>query len=291
MRARRLRATGLAILLAWALPNATRSDGAVKSIQNAIGMKLVLVPSGEFSMGSDKDEPEEKPRHRVRITKPFYLGLTEVTQQEYWDVMGTNPSRFSATGEEKDKVPGKATGRHPVEQVSWDDAVMFCNKLSAKEGLPAYYALDGDPVSMRGGTGYRLPTEAEWEYACRGGPEGTGVYSFGGDPAKLSDHAWFTDNSAGKTHPVGGKTPNAWGLYDMHGNVWEWCWDEYAADYYGQSPVDDPSGPSRARGRVFRGGCWNDTAESCQSATRGGEDPAHRNDDLGFRVARFPSGP
>ena len=208
-------------------------------------MKLALIPAGEFLMGSpdsDKDaSDDEKPQHRVRITQPFYLGVYQVTQGQYRAVTGANPSHF------------KGSDDLPVESVSWHDAIAFCNKLSEREGLKPYYQLDA--ATRSGGEGYRLPTEAEWEYACRAGS--TTRYSFGDDAASLGEYAWFNGNSGGKTHPVGQKRPNAFGLYDMHGNVWEWCWDVYAA-YNANSPGADPDGPSGASGRVIRGGCWGD---------------------------------
>jgi formylglycine-generating enzyme required for sulfatase activity len=253
-----------------------------KTITNSIGMKLVLIPAGEFLMGSDKgDDPDafddEQPRHRVRITRPFYLGLTEVTQGQYRAVTGQNPSNF------------KGSNDLPVEQVSWNDAIAFCNKLSELEGLRPYYQFGAGAESD--GEGYRLPTEAEWEYACRAGNPAR--YSFGADPAGLGDYAWFDGNSGKQTHPVGQKRPNAFGLFDMHGNVYEWCWDGYDAKYYEQSPTDDPRGPSGPSGRVIRGGSWGYYPRLARSADRNGFAPGLRNILLGFRLARarVQSGP
>ena len=197
-------------------------------------------------MGSLDDDrnalADEKPRHEVRITRPYYVGVYPVTQAQYRAAMGENPSWFSSTGGGKDKVIGRSTDQHPVESVSWLDAARFCNRLSEQEGLTAFYEIRGPDVRMPnwGGTGYRLPTEAEWEYACRGGS--TASYCFGDGERELSGYAWF-GGEGGSTHPVGLKRPNAWGLCDMHGNVWEWCWDWFSKDYYARSPADDPRGP------------------------------------------------
>jgi formylglycine-generating enzyme required for sulfatase activity len=227
-------------------------------------MKLTLIPAGEFMMGSpdsDKDAyPDEKPQHRVRITRPFYLGVYPVTQAEYERVMGGNPSYF--TGD----------ANRPVEQVSWDDAVEFCRKLSEKEGRT-----------------YRLPTEAEWEYACRAGS--TTRYCSGDDEVSLGEYAWYEDNSGPGvgTHPVGEKRPNAWGLYDMHGNEWEWCQDWDDDGYYAKSPVDDPRGPGTGSDRVCRGGCWHDPAGPCRSADRRIAAPGRRLSYLGFRASLVPA--
>jgi len=166
--------------------------GVPVEITNSIGMKLKLIPPGEFLMGSSKNE--------VRITDPFYLGMYEVTQAEYEKVMGKNPSWFPMRGGDATHVSGEDTSRHPVENVSWNDAVEFCKRLSGEEGKT-----------------YRLPTEAEWEYACRAGT--TTLYCSGDDAASLGEYAWYGDNSDGKTHPVGEKKPNAWGLHDMHGKL------------------------------------------------------------------------
>ena len=226
-------------------------------VANSIEMKFRLIPAGEFMMGSPESDDDaasvSRPQHKVRITKPFYLGVYEVTQAEYEKVMGENPSKFKGA-------------TNPVERVSWDDAVEFCKRLSTKEGKT-----------------YRLPTEAEWEYACRAGT--TTEYTFGDDPASLVEYAWDEGNSDGKTHAVGEKKPNAWGLYDMHGNVCEWCADWYAPDYYAVSPTDDPPGPQTASHRVGRGGSWYDTAGNCVSSLRFGFVPSPRSANLGFRVA------
>jgi formylglycine-generating enzyme required for sulfatase activity len=253
-----------------------------REITNTLGMKLVLIRAGEFLMGSpdsDKDaDADEKPQHTVGITRPFYLGIHEVTQGQYRAVTGEAPSHF------------KGSEDLPVETVSWLDAINYCNALSRKEGLPPFYRVQGETVEVPdwNGPGYRLPTETEWEYACRAG--GTTRYSFGDDPARLGAFAWYDGNSGGQTHPVGQKRRNAWGLYDMHGNVWEWCWDEYEADYYSKKPpAADPLGPSQAATRVYRGGGWGINPQFCRSALRFGFAPGSRYGNLGFRVARVQS--
>jgi formylglycine-generating enzyme required for sulfatase activity len=215
----------------------------------------------------------------VRITRPFYLGTTEVTQGQYRAVTGVNPSKFRGSDD------------LPVENVSWTDAIVFCNKLSAKEGLKPYYKPGASGVPS-GGDGYRLPTEAEWEYACRAGS--TTSYSFGDDAARLAEYAWFDGNSDGKTHPVGQKRPNAWGLFDMHGNVTEWCWDRGGdkSNYYANSPGADPLGPLRGAGRIFRGGPgWKADPRGCRSAVRDGDPPDVRGSGLGFRLGRSTKAP
>jgi formylglycine-generating enzyme required for sulfatase activity len=243
-------------------------------------MKLALIPAGTFEMGStDADKyarGEEKPQHEVRITRPFYLGIHEVTRGQYQAVMGQNPSHFNGSED------------LPVEQVSWLDAVRFCNKLSEREGRKPCYLIEGDDVTIDGGDGYRLPTEAEWEYACRAGT--TTRFSFGDDENALGLYAWYSANADSQTHPVGEKQPNAFGLYDMHGNVREWCWDGYDAAYYEQSPAVDPPGPSPAARRVVRGGGWIDDPWHSRSAFRYWNSPEVRHDDLGFRLARAQSG-
>jgi formylglycine-generating enzyme required for sulfatase activity len=189
--------------------------------------------------------------------------------------MGTTPSHFSATGNGKDRVTGQDTKWFPVENVSWDDALEFCRKLSEL------------PEEKAAGRTYRLPSEAQWEYACRAGS--TTNYCFGDDEAQLGNYAWYDKNSGGTTHPVDGKKPNAWGLYDMHGNVWEWCEDRYDAGYYSGSPMDDPVGPSGGVNRVFRGGSWSDPAGYCRSANRGYAMPRYRDNFLGLRISLAPA--
>jgi formylglycine-generating enzyme required for sulfatase activity len=238
-----------------------------------------LIPAGAFPMGStdaDKDAwDNEKPQHEVRITRPFYLGVHEVTQGQYQAVMGQNPSHF------------KGSAELPVEQVSWMDAIRFCNKLSEREGGTPYYRIEGNAVTIAGGDGYRLPTEAEWEYACRAGT--TTRFSFGDDENALGQYAWFSANSGNQTHPVGQKQPNAFGLYDMHGNVWEWCWDVYDAGYYKRTPAVDPPGPRAAWVRVLRGGSWNGVPRNARSARRDWYAPEYRNLSVGFRLALVQS--
>jgi formylglycine-generating enzyme required for sulfatase activity len=209
---------------------------------------------------SDLDGPEfgnEMPQHRVLITKSFHLGVYPVTQAEYERVMKTNPSEF------------KSGDKLPVEDVSWDEAMDFCRKLSD---------LSEEKAS---GRIYRLPTEAEWEYACRAGT--TTRWYCGDDEDELGRVAWCDANSDDQTHPVGEKQPNAWGLYDMHGNVWEWCEDWY--DKYSAEDMTDPKGPSEATHRVMRGGSWWNSARICGAASRFNYEPRCRYGDLGFRVA------
>jgi formylglycine-generating enzyme required for sulfatase activity len=230
---------------------------------NSIGMKFVLVPAGTFMMGADKNFDEasddELPRHQVTISKPFYLGVYEVTQQQWKDVMGNNPSKFKGRD-------------NPVETVSWEDAQDFIRHLNQKEGHSRY----------------RLPTEAEWEYAARAGS--TSTYFFGDNKSQLGDYAWYEDNSGREAHPVGQKRPNAWGLYDMIGNVWEWNQDWLGDTYYANSPSSDPTGPSSSAYRVVRGCGWNIGAGICRSALRSGGGPASRSEYCGFRLALSPGG-
>ena len=232
-------------------------------ITNSIGMKLRLLPPGTFMMGDANGDSDKTP-HEVTLTQSFQMGIHEVTQEQYAKIMGNNPCRFTGAN-------------NHVETVSWDDAVEFCRKLSEF------------PAEKSAGRVYRLPTEAEWEYACRAGT--TTAYIFGADDTELGDHAWFDGlrgNSKDKTHPVGGKKPNAWSLYDMHGNVWEWCQDRYGA--YPGRVVTNPSGPNSGSYRVSRGGGWRGTAEGCRSAYRGRDKPSDRYFNIGFRVSLSPSG-
>jgi serine/threonine protein kinase/formylglycine-generating enzyme required for sulfatase activity len=268
---------------------------ALESIENSIGMTLKLVPAGEFLMGSPDDsieaENDEKPLHRVRITKPFHLGVCEVTQAQYEAVMGNNPSHFSTNGGGKDRVTGHSTDQCPVENVSWFDAIKFCNKLSEKESRKPFYEIVGTQVKGTevrvpdwNAPGYRLPTEGEWEYACRANVTWT-RFSFGDSASEMRECAWFDANSQERTHAVGQKRPNRFGLYDMHGNVSEWCWDWHLGGYYNESRTDDPTGPPLAACRVIRGGHLRDNANGCRSANRWNIGPEERREMVGFRVA------
>jgi formylglycine-generating enzyme required for sulfatase activity len=245
----------------------------LETITNSIGMKLVLIPKGTFMMGSP--EREDEPQHQVTISKDYYLGVTEVTQGQYEKVIGENPSRFQKSSRFQEfRVRGSDTSMYPVEKVWWGDAVEFCKKLSDL------------PEEKKAGRVYRLPTEAEWEYACRAGSKS--AYSFGESSKSLGDYAWFEGNSNGQTHPVGEKKANAWGLYDMHGNVWEWCSDEYGD--YPEGAVSDPVGPREGSFRVYRGGCWGIGAAYCRSAVRFRYGPSYWGYYYGFRLALSPSG-
>ncbi len=245
---------------------APRQSPGPSSYTNTIGMKLALIPEGEFMMGSPADEKNrlmcEGPQHRVRITRPFYLCTTEVTQGQWETVMGTRPWHG-----DKDVKEGSD---YPATHVGWEDAVDFCKKLSSKEGKT-----------------YRLPSEAEWEYACRSGT--TTAYSFGDEAEGLGDYAWYRGNAAAVgenyAHRVGKKKPNGFGLYDMHGNVWEWCSDCYSEEYYESSPSSDPTGLNDGWRRVVRGGGRGFTAGICRSAFRAGDSPDAESDLLGFRIA------
>jgi formylglycine-generating enzyme required for sulfatase activity len=204
-----------------------------------VKIEMLLVEPGSFSMGNDKGDDDERPVHQVTLSKPFYLGKFEVTQEQWEAVMGNNPSHFK----------GK---KNPVDRVSWEAAQAFIKKLNEK--------------FADSGTSFCLPTEAQWEYACRAG--GAAQYGFGDRESDLAEYGWFEANAKGKTHPVGEKKSNAWGFYDMHGNVWEWCADWYDGDYYRTSPSNDPPGPSTVTSRVLRGGSWGDPAPYCRSSSR-----------------------
>jgi len=230
-----------------------RPPASPRELTNSLGIAFVLIPSGFFMMGSTTGNPNEQPVHQVRISTAFYLGQYEVTQAQWQAVMGKNPSSF------------KGDPNLPVESVSWEDVQEFIRRLNARES----------------GGRYRLPTEAEWEYAARAGS--TTAYSFG-DRQRFGDYAWFLLNSGGTTHPVGQKLANAWGLYDMHGNVWEWVQDVNGA--YASAPFTDPLGPPLGSDRVFRGGAFSSDARGCRSASRSRTKPERRNVFLGFRLLR-----
>jgi formylglycine-generating enzyme required for sulfatase activity len=210
-----------------------------EKITNSIDMEFVLVRPSLFSMGTDDADCNGKPAHRVRITKPYYIGKYEVTQKQWTDLMGNNPSNFKGNN-------------RPVEMVSWLEAVEFIKKLNDKEGKNIY----------------RLPTEAEWEFAARGGKLGIGdnhQYAGSNDVSQVAQHK---DNAVDETKPVGSLKANELGIYDMSGNVWEWCADWFDEKYYETSPVLDPLGPNRGTQKVLRGGSWSSNGKSCRVAQR-----------------------
>jgi formylglycine-generating enzyme required for sulfatase activity len=245
----------------------TSVSSANKTITNSVGMKLNLIPAGTFMMGSpldEKDREDIEHQHKVTISKTFYMQTTEATQGQWQAVMGTEPWKGKANVEEG--------ANYPATYVSWNDAIAYCKTLSAKEGKK-----------------YRLPTEAEWEYACRAGTKT--AWSFGNDEKVLGDYAWYENNMTNAVklyaHQVGLKKPNAFGLFDMHGNVYDWCNDYYAKDYYKQSPEKDPLGPASGSLRVLRGGSWIPRhSRDTRSAYRSWVDADFRYYDYGFRVVR-----
>ena len=297
-----------------------------KSITNSLGMKLALIPAGEFLMGSSNDdndaEVDEKPQHRVGITRPFYLGTNEVTVGQFRRARrgdgipdrgreGRQGGRGLERAERRRSTRGpKYTWRnpgfaqsdeHPVVNVSWNDAIAFCDQLSVLEGLTPFKHFSASGPWE--GEGYRLPTEAEWEYACRAGT--TTRFESSDDPETLPSVGNFADGTAKAkypgwnwamtardgyvyTAPVGRFRPNAFGLSDMHGNVAEYCWDSYNMNYYRQAPEADPLGPFQATSRVIRGGNWHDNGWQGRSANRKPYPPTHRSNCEGFRVVRVP---
>jgi formylglycine-generating enzyme required for sulfatase activity len=249
--------------------------------------EMIRISAGTFRQGSDDTEPgsyDDETPHLVRLSRPFLLGRTEVTQVLWTAIMGGNPSYYARCPE------------CPVDNVSWFDAVLFCNRLSARDGFSPAYAIADSQVSWVPRTdGYRLPTEAEWEYACRAGtttPFHTGSClsteqaNFDGDlpPAGCPD-------GLNRAEPldVAGFPANAWGLYDMHGNSHEWCWDWYASYAAAGGDVVDPSGPAAGQRRVTRGGSWSNPAARCRSAKRESQPPTIRYDMIGLRLARTPA--
>lgn len=245
------------------LLSATLTTAELKAeitIKTFNGIAFVKITPGCFQMGGDAQFKEtlkvELPVHRVCIEKPFYLGETEVTQTQWMAVMGANPSKFNV-------------GVHPVERVSWEEAQAFIKRLNEREGHDVY----------------RLPTEAEWEYAARAGSDE--LYSFGDGSSELSKYAWYgNEGYGGRTSPVRYKQPNAWGLYDMHGNVWEWVQDWYGESYYANSPTNDPKGPESGKFRVYRGGSWVAKAANLRASIRFSGLPSSRSRDIGFRLVR-----
>ena len=270
-----------------ALPNEPGGQGVARQagassnveITTASGVHMVSVPGGEFLMGSEQGNPDEAPAHKVKVSA-FLMDKFEVTQEMFAKAQLPNPSHWQES-------PQK-----PVERVRWRDAKRYCNERSLLEHLkPCYNEKTVDWDCDYGAKGYRLPTEAEWEYACRAGADGP--YDFG-RADRLRQYAWLADNSDQKTHPVGQKKPNGYGIYDLYGNVSEWCEDVYTATYYTESPAADPHGPpSPAKDvkRVIRGGSWRSSADQCRSTARQGErtgntDACFSTDFCGFRCVR-----
>jgi formylglycine-generating enzyme required for sulfatase activity len=236
---------------------AAMSVFAQTTYKNSIGMEFVLIQAGSFTMGADKNFENafdnELPKHKVTISKPFYMGIYEVTQQQWVDVMGSNPSRFKERN-------------NPVDSVSWDDVQKFIKKLNEKEKTDRY----------------RLPTEAEWEYAARAGSIKT--YGFSDDPSEFQSHGWVKQNSKAKTNAVGQKQPNPWGLYDMYGNVFEWVNDLYADNYNINQDAVDPQGAAYGVNHVLRGGSWFIMAKDARIALRTFFPSDDSRPDFGFRV-------
>ena len=268
--------------MAEASPSDLPAKTTQKQIVNSIGMRLVLIPAGRFVMGTPKEEkdrrPHEGPQHTLQITKPFYMGAYEVTQEEFEKILGKekNSSYFK-------KVEGQDTRRFPVENVTYDEAVLFCQKLSEQ---------DAEKIA---GLEYRLPTEAEWEYACRAGT--MTVFYLG---AKLSStqanfNGWHPYGKAERgpylerPTTVGSYRPNPFGLYDMHGNVYEWIADFYEKDYYGKSPLQDPKGGPSGPYRCLRGGSWRNVGSLLRAGDRYYDRPDRRHEDHGFRVVATAS--
>jgi formylglycine-generating enzyme required for sulfatase activity len=240
---------------------------------------MVFLPGGEFVMGDDHGAPDEAPAHQVRLTA-FAMDRFEVTHQRFTKAQLPNPSHW------------QENPNQPVERVRWRDAKQYCNERSLLEGLkPCYNEKTLDWDCDYAANGYRLPTEAEWEYACRAGTEDPRALA---QPGKLRQFAWYVENSEEKTHPVGQKKPNPWGLYDLLGNVSEWCEDVYSPTYYKESPAADPTGPRNTGKdvkRVIRGGSWKSSPSQCCPTARQGEktgdsDACFSTDFCGFRCVR-----
>ena len=255
-------------------PKNTSTVASEAIVKTKSGSDMVLIPAGQFTMGFKGGQIDAKPEHPVKIDA-FLMDQHEITQEIYEAIMGKNPSR-------------RKNPQQPVEQITWSGAAKFCNARSEQEGLKPCYNLVTWECDFSA-SGYRLPTEAEWEYACRAGS--AAQYYFGDNPEDLKTYAWFDDNSEEHPHPVGLRKPNAFNLYDMAGNVWEWCNDYYSTTYYRESPADNPKGPKDGEKRVMRGGAWSDIPENCTAWVRncnemGLTDVCLHGDSYGFRCVR-----
>ena len=248
-------------------------------IATGTGVEMVLIRGGWFQMGSADEDQEDEAQHRVYVS-PFYMDKHEVTQAEFKLVMSRDPSRWKGDS-------------NPVEQIRWAWAAEYCNARSRRDGLETCYDLKTWACNYEA-SGYRLPTEAEWEYACRAGADTS--FCFGDSPAKLATVAWFRENCSRGPRPVASKEPNPWGLHDMHGNVWEWCNDFYDKAYYRHAPERDPRGPPTGKTRVLRGGCCFSGPDECRSSYREHADPGYtdvcfgkdRHGFYGLRCVRRP---
>lgn len=263
----------LCLLVFFGCRQAEDTANTPEVVKTKTGIEMVAIPAGWFVMGDDNGAPDERPAHKIWI-RSFWMDRYEVMQEQFRIYQFPDPSRF--------KNP-----KNPLHRINWTDAALYCNDRSRAEGFEPCYDEDTWQCNFNA-SGYRLPTEAEWEYACRAGTRTR--YSFGNDVRRLTQYAWFAKNSSGKIHPIGQKRPNPWGLYDMHGNVAEWCNDFYLKDYYKQSPDRYPKGPAEGRERIVRGGAWNLSADSCRSSYRAGDpsinDTCLANDAIGFRCVR-----
>ncbi len=253
----------LCLVAVWPLSGAMGAQPPTSlppTVKNTVGIEFVLIPAGTFTMGSLETDAQayadETPQHPVEISRPFYLSRYEVTRGQWLAVMQGSLREH----------PGEPS--QPVTHVSWHEVQAFIQRLNTIEP----------------GATYRLPTEAEWEYAARAGT--TTRWSFGDDAEPLHLYSWYEKNARGTAHRVGQLKPNPWGLYDMHGNVWEWVQDRYGRTYYQSSPVRDPQGPAEGKYRVFRGGGWSGIARYCRSAPRRYASPGFRHATIGFRILR-----
>ena len=267
-------AVAVGVLTGCGQQTAERHTTGTQVVKTACGMDMVSLPAGQFLMGSDDGAIDTKPAHQVKLDS-FLMDQCEITQEIYGKLIGTNPSR-------------RKNPNNPVEQVTWSAAARFCNARSIQEGRKPCYDTNAWVCDFSA-DGYRLPTEAEWEYACRSG-SATQFY-FGDNAGELKSFGWFEGNSQSKPHPVGQRKPNDWGLYDMSGNVWEWCNDFYAAKYYRDSPGNNPHGPTHGEKRVLRGGAWSSSAANCTAWVRncdeaGVTDVCLTMDSNGFRCVR-----